>query len=135
MLDDCVACDVPFSSSWENIAIGKFEVMCLLPQLMKGLALVTLNSWPGDVKQFNEVIVAGRKTIQKVCRPGSLLRDLDGPSTHVTLLDFHRLLFRWETVPLEPGTFYPMVLCNLLSEQITCRHWCQWVRAQCQSRE
>ena len=39
--------------------------MCLFLQLMKGLALVNLNSWPGDVKPFNEVIVTGRKTIQK----------------------------------------------------------------------
>ena len=39
---------------------------------MKGLALVTLNSWPGDVKQFNEVIVAGRKTIQKGVQTGVL---------------------------------------------------------------
>ena len=40
-------------------------MMCLFLQLRKGLALVNLDSWPGDVKQFNEVMVAGRKTIQK----------------------------------------------------------------------
>ena len=135
MLDDRVACDVPFSSSWENIAIGKFEVMCLLLQLMKGLALVTLNSWPGDVKQFNEVIVAGRKTIQKGVQTG-ILASRSGWAKHPCYpTGFHRLLFRGETIPEEPGSSYPMVLCNLLSEQITCRHWCQWVRAQCQSRE
>ena len=50
-----------FFSISEDIVTEKFEIMCLFLQSMKGLALKNLKSWPPAVKQFNELMAAGRK--------------------------------------------------------------------------
>ena len=116
------ACNVIFSSNNKNIAIEEFKVIYLCLPLMKALVHNTLKSWPTAAKQFH-----------RVCCQKSLFRDLNVPSTRATLLDCPCLLFGWQTIEVEPETFFLMILCNLLLCQEACRHCCQSDRARFQS--